>query len=56
MGGYLDLRILIHGPYCSMSYAAWDPTLTTTYPSYEQDIQVILKIILLGILVLSQIS
>jgi hypothetical protein len=47
-GGYSDLRIAIHGPYCSTSYVIWDPTLTTTYPSYEQNIQVIIKIIILG--------
>jgi hypothetical protein len=55
-GGYSDLHIPIHGPYCSTSYVALDPTLTTTYPSPEQDIQVIIKITILGILVLSQIS
>ena len=37
-GSYSDLRILLHGPYCSMSYVVWDPTLTTIYPSHEQDI------------------
>ena len=39
-----------------MSYVIWDPTLTMSYPSCEQDIQVIIKIIILGTLVLNQIS
>ena len=55
-GGYSDLRIPIHGPYCSMSYVISDPILMTTYLSHEQDNQVIIKIIILEILVLSQIS
>ena len=55
-GGYLDLRIPIHGPYCSKSYVVRDPTLMMTYPSHEQDIKVIIKITTLGILVLIQIS
>jgi hypothetical protein len=56
MGGYSELCIPIHGPYCSTSYVVWDPTLMTTYPSFEQDIQVIIRIVILGELVLSQTS
>ena len=54
--GYSDLHIPIHGPYCSTSYVAWDPTLMMTYPSHEQDIQVIIKITIFGILFFSLIS
>ena len=38
------------------AYVAWDPTLMMAYPLHEQDIQDIIKIIILEILVLSQIS
>jgi hypothetical protein len=52
-GGYLNLRIPIHGPYYSTSYVVWDPTLMMIYPSLEQDVQVIIKITILGILLFS---